>query len=287
MPNIEQVISKDYTVCGRGRYLKTLEHDSLVIDTEKQLFFWNSKNISGDALSWLTKVKGMPFPLAVQELKLENHFPAWVAEYKSNKHVVVHEDLVDSFFELGKQHRDYWRNHRGFSDSTIDLFKLGYTGEWYVIPIFINNKLRNFQCRKPDKSMKHWYSGVGPLPFNIDLVKHTSWFVLTEGPPDAIMLTQHGIPAMSTNTGGGYFDPRWVPLLPKLERVYIVYDNDDAGRNGVEKSSRVFGHKALAYTFEGYPDKFDISNFFMGGGTKQEFLELVEKNSRYWFEIGR
>jgi DNA primase len=286
VPNLEEIIERDYTLKGHGRYLKTIEHDSLVVDTEKQIFFWNSKGINGNAFDWLTKIKGMSIIDARKYLGEFNPILYTAQPEKSEGKSVVNEGLVDIFFELGKYNRDYWRN-RGYYDTTIDMFKLGYTGEWYVIPFFVHGIFRNFQCRKPDRTMKGWYRGVGPLPFNLDYVKNQKLCILTEGPVDAIMCMQNGLPAMSTNAGADYFDTTWIMELADVKEIYIAYDNDPGGRFGARRVGKMFGTKAKIYTFNDYPEKYDPNDFFKDGGTNKEFLSNLREKGKYWFEIGK
>ena len=279
---IEDVVSQDYRLRGSGRYLKGVVHDSLVVDREKQIFFWNSKEIAGDIYAWLTKIKGYTSESAREYIR--ENFPTFTVSYHAEKRddVVVNPNLVDAFFNLGKRHREYWYG-RGYSDTTIDLFRLGYSGDWYVIPIFIGGKFRNFQCRTPDKKMKHWYKGIGALPFNMDYVKNKPEFVLTEGPVDAIMCMQNGISAMSTNTGAGYFEPQWIGELPLLERMHIAYDNNEAGRKGAKSVGKLVGTRGKIYTFDGYDDGYDVSYYFNDGGDAEEFMRRL-RQGKFWFQ---
>jgi DNA primase len=284
MARLEDIISKDHTLRGSGNYLRSLEHDSLVIDLNKQVWYWNSKGIAGDMFDWLIKVKG--YSKAYARDIVGKHDPRLVLTrgMEKKERVFVNENLVDAFFNLGKFYRDYWYS-RGYTDATIDLFKLGYSGDWYTIPIFIDGKFRNFQCRTPDKRMRHWYRGVGPLPFNMDYVKNKEFFVLTEGPVDAIMLMQHDIPAMATNTGAGYFEREWVGKFRNLKEVWIIHDNDKAGQKGARSIGKIFGTVARCYCFDGFVDGYDASDYFRDGGTRDGFEQLVEGNGKYWFEI--
>jgi DNA primase len=288
MAQIEEIISRDYHITGSGRYLKTIEHSSLVIDTEKQVFYWNSRDISGDVYDWLSKIKGLTRHQISEYL--QEHSPNYLRYLRNvvtqeRKDIVVNDALIDSFYNLGRQHREYWTDTRGYTNTTIDLFQLGYTGEWYTIPIFVDGKFRNFQCRKPDGKMKSWYRDVGPLPFNIDYVKNKSWFCLTEGPVDAIMLMQHGIPAMSTNTGAGYFDPLWISKINGCKRMFIVYDNDKAGRRGAVSVGEKLGALAKIYTFGSYADKYDVTDYFKNGGNAKELTKMFYNESKFWFEV--
>jgi len=284
MARLENIISKDHTLHGSGRYLRSLEHNSLVVDVEKQIWYWNSKGIAGDMFDWLIKVKG--YTKAHARDIVGKHDPLLVLTrgMEKKERVLVNENLVEAFFNLGKFYRDYWYS-RGYTDATIDLFKLGYSGDWYTIPIFVDGEFRNFQCRSVDKRMKHWYKGVGPLPFNMDYVGDKEFFVLTEGPVDAIICMQNGIPAMSTNTGAGYFEPSWLSKLRSLKEVWIIHDNDDAGRKGAKRIGKIFGTLARCYCFDGFIEGYDLGDYFLDGATTEGFEKLVERDGKYWFEI--
>ena len=63
---IEGVIDEDTTLeQKRGRYLRGVEHDSLVVNTHAQYYAWNKKNEFGDVFTWLEKRRRMEFKEAV------------------------------------------------------------------------------------------------------------------------------------------------------------------------------------------------------------------------------
>lgn len=159
---------------------------------------------------------------------------------------------------------------------------MGFTGVWYTIPIFENGKFVNFQARKENpKTVKHWYVGVGPHSFNFSILKLTNWIVIAEGPVDAIMLRQNDIPAVSQTGGSGYWNTDWNPLFATKKRIYVVYDNDYAGVIHANKVAYQWGRRAKVYNFEGQLPKYDITDYFKNGGTKDDFMHLLEKESRY------
>ena len=124
MSRLTELIEQKHTLVGRGRYLKTEKHSSLVIDTEKDIFFWNSKGISGDAYTWLTKIDGKSDSDARAILKrvlLPDHQLYVEVVSPSGKELTVYPKLVETFFEAGKFERTYWYE-RGFTDKTIDKF---------------------------------------------------------------------------------------------------------------------------------------------------------------------
>ena len=286
---LEDLIGRDYTVTGNGRYLKTLEHDSLVIDTDSQVFYWNSRELYGDTYIWLTKVKGIPHE---QAKKYKRELPSSVfdrhVEDKKDA-VVVLPDLVEIFYNIGKNHREYWYDVRGYTEETVDGFRLGYSGTgWHTIPIFVEGAFRNFQCRREhSRIMRPWYRDMGALPFNFGILNVCSEVYLTEGPVDAIMLRQHGLPAISQTSGAGGVKVygRNFSSFSSISRVNIVYDNDKAGNHGSKEVAKLFGEKATIYNLWDFDAGFDVSDFFNAGNSVDDFVKLVEEKGKKVYEI--
>lgn len=287
---LQDLIGQDYTVVDNNtRYMRTEEHDSLVIDKEKQVFYWNSRSIFGNAYTWLIRIKGYTKVEANRLLKDTNFFSVPVTQKVEKKEgIVPYVKLVDLFYERGKTHREYWHEKRGYTDKTIDAFKLGYTGEWYTIPIYVLGKFKNFQLRRqePKKRVAYWYRDGGKHPFNFSILSMTDWVVVTEGPVDAIMLRQNNIPAVSQISGSGYWNDKWNGLLLKLKEIYICYDNDDAGITHSVEVAEKFGVKAKVYNFWDFCHGFDVTDFFIQGNSREDFLNLLKNDSKYYFEVG-
>ena len=287
MSFLAKIISEDYPLEGNGRWRKPVDFlnhpSSLVVDTEEEVFYYNSRNIVGDAFVWLTKVKGLsPANARERLIKGESFNGSHVVTLKNGKEVVVLPRLVDIFWEKGKSDKefsDYW-HRRGLDNHTIDRFKLGYHNTWNTIPIFVDGSFRNFQIRKdvPDKRIKSWYRGVGPLMFNSSILKLSSSVIITEGPIDAMILTQYGFPAVSHTGGAQGWLKEWNKRFIKQKEIYICYDYDEAGFKGAKKLSETLGEykcKVLDWT---YFDKwvelkkgFDVTDFFL--------INTLERNS--------
>jgi twinkle protein len=287
---LEDLISKDFTIVGRGRWLRTQEHDSLVIDSENQFWHWNGKHLCGNIFTWLTKIKGYTYKQAKEYLKnIENYQDTFVHVLNGNHdEVLVYPKLIDVFYENGKLNpRDYWYK-RAIHDTTIDMFKLGFYDGWYTIPIFMDGAFRNFQIRReePEKKIESWYKGVGPLLFNSDILKLVDYVYLTEGPTDALVLLEQGLPAVSHNAGSECFLDYWFKYFIRQKLIYILYDNDEAGEKGARTVAKVLGeNRCKIYTFGGYSDKYDVGDFFSNGGVKEDFKNLVETKSKFLYEI--
>lgn len=66
---IQEIIGETHPLKGeRGHYARAIEHDSLVVDTQKQYYFWNSQGHSGDVINWLENTRKWDFKTAVEYL---------------------------------------------------------------------------------------------------------------------------------------------------------------------------------------------------------------------------
>jgi DNA primase len=286
---LENLISKDYTVVGSegSKWAKTVEHDSLVIDKEKDIFFWNSRQIVGDALVWLTKVKGHGFPEArkiLSEYKdYEGTFVYTIKSQKTDEDIVVYPKLVEIFWEQGQTKRQYWYE-RLLTDETIDKYRLGYHDGWFTLPVYIDDTFRNFQCRmdKPAKKIRPWYRGVGPLLYNSDILPLVKDVIITEGTVDAILLNQLGFPTVS-HTMGSSFHENWYKYFIKLRDIVYIADYDDAGIKAAYKVADILDKERVrVLTFEGFSEKYDTVDFFTDGNTVKEFRKLLKSAKKVY-----
>lgn len=283
---LEKLISKDFHITGEGRWGSTEEHDSLVIDRERDIFFWNSKEIFGTALDWLTKVKGYSINEAVKQL--ENEDKRAILPLIRDKAVEsVCPQLVNIFWEDGKDNRNYWYE-RKLTDETIDKFKLGFHRGWNTLPIFVGSLFRNFQMRRdtPTKRILSYYRGVGQLLINSGILLYVNEVVITEGPVDALLLTQEGLPALSHNGGSHGWKGAWFKNFMNQKKIYYIADNDKAGISGAKRIANNLGqHRVRILFFEDKPEGYDTVDFFREGGTIDKLKEMLYNRSKYVFEL--
>jgi len=288
---IENLIGAEYEIEYTGeRWAKTREHDSLVIDRKKQIFFWNSMGVVGDAYTWLHVIKGFSPEDARKALEKfgQETGPFIFRVAKLLEPVTVYEKLVDVFYENGKTERAYWYA-RLINDKTVDRFKLGFTGGWYTVPIYMDGKLKNIQMRrdKPEKRLKVWYKGTGTHLFNTEIMKVTDTIIITEGPTDCLVLNQEGIPSVCNTGGSGNWNIEWYKYFMHQRRIFVVYDNDPAGIHGIGRVMKNLGtERCKGYTFKGFGENYDVCDFFKDKHTSQEFMELVLKESKHLYELG-
>ena len=157
--------------------------------------------------------------------------------------------------ELPIRVREYL-NARGITDEIIEKYHIGY-GEfyekpWITIPIkdakgkfsFIKLKRDPDDISNPDKG-KCYPFGISAELYNWEtLFEAKDHVVLCEGEPDCLLLLAQGIPAVTSTGGAGTFKDEWVQNFAHLNKVYICYDNDKAGKAGAERVLKMFGGAA-------------------------------------------
>lgn len=135
---IEDVIGVEYPLRGTGRYLRAEAHDSMVVDTHGQAYFWNSAGEQGDVITWVMKRRRCEFKAAVEWLCQRAGLPA--PQWGEDSAAAVarrarYEALTVAarFFvrtlrgDQGRTARDYCYS-RGWTDETIREAGLGCTG---------------------------------------------------------------------------------------------------------------------------------------------------------------
>lgn len=136
-----------------------------------------------------------------------------------------------------KQAYDFFKQERGFTKETIDYFKLGQQGDWVTIPYFKNGELINIKYRHTkekkyinEKDCEMWL-------FNSDNLDFEKPLIITEGEMDTVAAWQIGYKNVtSISLGASGINPDWIDFLENFKKnIYIVFDNDEAGRKGSKK----------------------------------------------------
>jgi len=283
---LQTLIEEDYGYrSGGGVWGRSGEHDSLVLNEDKQLWFWNSKGIRGNAVDYLVLVRKMSSRSAKDYVNSRNGLILDVREKEDAS--PPYEKLVDLMWNGGKNKREYWYG-RCLTDETIDRFRLGHFDGWNLIPMFEDGVFKNFQCRRevPAKRIKAWYTHVPPILFNSEILPFLKTVYMTEGTVDAILLNQLGLPAISAS-GTNIWIPEWFSKFSKIHTVYYVEDSDSAGRVASRRITKNLGaSRVRIVSYEGHEnDKFDTVDFFRAGNKKEDFLECVNSTSKFLFEM--
>jgi len=193
-----------------------------------------------------------------------------------------HERLMND-----QEARDYITGVRGISIEAVKHFKIGLKigkdgSRWLSIPHYDGGKLVNVKYRSlpPAKKTFRRIEGCKSILFNVDALDGQEEIFLCEGELDAITLWDQGIKnVVATTTGAGGLDPEWIDQLSKAVKIYLCYDNDEAGQKGAREAARRLGYDRCFNVL--LPDGKDINELFCNGTGHSDFNQAVNEARKF------
>lgn len=207
----------------------------------------------------------------------------------------------------GKLGRDYLKQRRIKKNTAIE-WQMGYcpvgytpavyTNETYnfwqklwgriVFPVYDQNgKLVSISGRKvidvPEREKNPKYDHY---PFNARKVLfglhknkkdifNENKAIITEGQLDVITAWQNDIKIVTSSFGAHCSDEHLIVLNRYTDDIIIMYDNDDAGNKGVEKTKQISRNLKLKVKFKcPFPKGVDMDNWLQCH-SKQEFYNIL------------
>lgn len=179
--------------------------------------------------------------------------------------------------------RRYLVEQRGIRDDIIDRHLLGWNGQRITIPVFDRqSNFAFFRLAKDPEDTGDWPKMLCSPGSHAELYGWESvkaeprQLVICEGEFDRLVLESHGFPAVTSTAGAGVFKPEWAEALTGIPEVFICFDRDHAGRDGVLKVSRLVpGAKIIELPAE-VGDGGDVTDLFVRlKAGRAEFLKLM------------
>ena len=180
----------------------------------------------------------------IQEIALNLKLPA----SNPRKSTRFDAELVETcHLALPANIRQYL-NARGVSDAVIDAHKLGwgrfYNKWWITIPIQdIYGAFRFFKLRQDPNAGDDkitYPKGVEAQIYGWEMLTNSNNpLVICEGELDRLALLSKNIDAITSTHGAMTFKNEWCEKVGKGRKIYICFDNDDAGRKGAERAAKM------------------------------------------------
>ena len=111
-----------------------------------------------------------------------------------------------------------------------------------------------------------------------ELPEHLGSLLIVEGEKDVISANCHGAPAITFTSGAGAL-PSDLDVLDDCNDLVLVYDNDDKGREGAKKVASALYNKTRKiriFDWSGKPEKYDLTDFFVDGYTKDDLYHMID-----------
>lgn len=189
--------------------------------------------------------------------------------------------------------RDVLREKRGLTDETLKRFMIGWDGERVTIPIYDETgelaNIRRYKWNSYEDSLKmiNYEDALGNAYgenriYGIDRLMddRCTAIVWCEGEWDRLVAEQNDIPACTTTAGANNFRVEWLKYIKRKKRIYICYDNDEAGKMATEFLVNNLRGALEIYTVqwpENWREKGDITDIFVSDGyTREQFRALFK-----------
>lgn len=173
-----------------------------------------------------------------------------------------------------------WLNQRGITDEVIALFNIkddyreDIGGECIKIPI---NETHAKYRRNPLDDRKPKYIsdfGLKATLYGADKADFTKPILITEGELDTLVAWSKNIQAVSSTAGALSFKEEWLPFFQN--KVYLCFDNDDTGADGMIKILKTLPDAYIVLIPE-QPNIKDISDYVAHGGDLHELLSTAKQ----------
>jgi DNA primase len=238
------------------------------INQDKSLFHCK---VCGQGMSepvFLQKIQGISYKDALVLLKdLESNHGEWI---------IPRQNFLNS---EGAQ--EQWTS-LGLDLTTADQLQIGYEGEGLSFPVYIYGELLDVRSYKKGRNPKvKSKKGAKNLLVPFDLWREsTKPTILCAGEKDMAITRQLGFNAL-TFTGGEQAFPKLFKHSFKGKKVFICYDNDQAGHEGSRKIASLLKEVgAIPYVVTGHylvctGKGEDIHDYFIKYGKSVEDFEAI------------
>lgn len=312
---IQDVIAETggFELRGRGSYLKPTgeEGSSLVVDTGKQLFVWNSRGFAGDVISWLEHTQNMDFRAALEWLAHRAGIELGAVDVAAWKAARARQDVLATMAAYLQNQLAAtpaaldWAAGRGWDQEALQNAGCGY---WPGDRKGLRDHMRTYGVDPDEDPVRallkapagfvyvHHEGGrpcyftvrgiTGKLHYNppVELMgeRRPYWnraagsaraahLVIVEGQADAVTHESWGIPAVAL--AGVSADPQLINQLSKFETLFVALDTDDAGRRAALDLARKLG--PMTRLVEWPNGAHDANDWHQAGGTAQECRQVL------------
>jgi hypothetical protein len=272
-------------------------HPSLWINLEDGRFNDFGSDFKGDAYNFYMRMQDASYTVAKKAVdEIVGKAEEGLEEVKMP--MPVSNDDVKFWHEALLRNVDlkrYMTDKRGISLDVLKKHKIGFDGTRYTIPVYnsydvcVNVRRYSPTSSGADK-MNNYKSGYGNARLYPISELSNKIIFLHEGEWDTLVQLSHGFHAVTNTAGANTWLSDWNELFAG-KVVYIVYDNDSQHKNNKGEFENIGQNAArkvatnllgvaekvfiVVLPLSGTPDDKDISDFYKGDRTTEDFMNVV------------
>lgn len=190
-----------------------------------------------------------------------NHCHERLQLHTYKKREVIKEYVRPVLSDTDTQYSDelikYALDYRSISKNTLKRFKITQGIEWMpkakanvnciLFNYYLDGELINIKYRAKNKDFK-LYKDAEKIFYNLDSIKLNNECIIVEGEWDALAFSESGVDNVISVPNGfalgqinlDYLD-NYLDYFDNKEKIYLAFDNDEAGRNGKQEFIRRLG----------------------------------------------
>ena len=247
---------------GKVKYYE--ENPSAHINEDKGVFHCKVCGKTHSESSFVKEILGIGYGESIRLLKQLENYSISTSWYSAMAN--LDEEL------LGSLH---------ISKSAAIQLKLGTETQGIGFPVYVYGQLMDIRTYNPGgkpKVKSRFGASAGYLIPDVAKMRDKKRVLICAGEKDMAIARSFGFDAY-TITGGEMSIPKQFGYAFRGKQVYIVYDNDDAGRNGAKKLGRfVYENEGLPYLVFGHHEVAaekgeDLYDYFVKYHKTKEDLE--------------
>jgi KaiC/GvpD/RAD55 family RecA-like ATPase len=266
-----------------------------------------------NAENWLFSCHGGSCGFAGNERKFKAHFGDKVG---GNRSLATTSQTNSSLPDVEAAHLalladdsviNFLNDERGISLDVVKKMKLGLGSKWFdeeqgevkclMYPYFLGKncvfvKYRNLTPGHTHDQRFRSSGGIENPLYNSNVIKNQMDSLLClEGEMDCLSLLSVGVENAVGVPGADFKKISWDKLLDRPRKLYLIYDNDQAGQDGAKKFAQRFGVDRfynvvlpaleLAEPQGERTHSKDINEWLMAGGSVEELNRLLEEAQRF------
>lgn len=182
--------------------------------------------------------------------------------------------------------KEYLYN-RGLSDKDIDIWKIGFTGERIVFPLFDRqNQVVSYSARifKESSNEAKYINGHNSQIFNksyylygINKVDTSlDYLIITEGAMDVILAYKYGLKNTVATLGTVFKETHLETIkkmFPNINQLIFMFDADEAGRKALTSAAEKAREAGFLVNYVELPESEDLCDF--ANSNKEQTSELI------------
>lgn len=221
--------------------------------------YWHSRGLTDQTINeFMLGFDGQRYTIPA----LYRYIPFGVKRRITPEDSATQYDLHNAYVQSVRELHPEWTEE---TDAKVYAYSVLELRESH--PDWTDYQIQNAAPPAPTKYTSTY--GSRPGIFNSDTLLSAHTVVICEGEIDAMLLHQSDIQAVSSTGGAGKWEERWATHFTHIPRIFVLYDNDEAGQKGALKVQASIRRAQILTLPDGVKD---VGELFQGTNSAADWV---------------